>query len=132
MRGGPLSTRSLHALVVSKLALEKRAACLVNGRQDTSLCGQASPWAHVLHALPGDSCQHRQECGLRWTHASGDNSHSVIQCNVQLFLYGCCGSRPVMHTQRHCRQGLAHPSEASRCLLPSWSQPDNGGDHSWR
>ena len=52
MRGGPLSTRSLHALVVSKLALEKRAACLVNGRQDTSLCGQASPWAHVLHALP--------------------------------------------------------------------------------
>ena len=31
-----------------------------------------------------DSCQHRQERCLCWSHASGDNSHSVVQCNVQL------------------------------------------------
>ena len=37
-----------------------------------------------------------------------------------------------MHNQRHCTQGLAHPSAASRCTLPSWSQPDSGGDRSWR
>ena len=35
-----------------------------------------------------DSCQHRQGCGLRWSHASGDNSHGVIQCNVQRFSVG--------------------------------------------
>ena len=35
-----------------------------------------------------DSCQHRQERGLCWSHASGDNSHSVVQCNVQLSSVG--------------------------------------------
>ena len=35
-----------------------------------------------------DSGQHRQERGHRWAHASGDNSHSVIQCNIQLFIVG--------------------------------------------
>ena len=25
-----------------------------------------------------DSCQHRQERGLHWPHASGDDSHRVI------------------------------------------------------
>ena len=35
-----------------------------------------------------DSCQHRQERGLCWSHASRDDSHSVIQCNVQFLGVG--------------------------------------------
>ena len=33
-----------------------------------------------------DSC--RQERGLGWAHSPGDNWHSVIQCNIQLFSVG--------------------------------------------
>ena len=36
-----------------------------------------------------------------------------------------------MHTKWRCTQGLAHPSAASTCTLPTWSQPDSGGDRSW-
>ena len=39
-----------------------------------------------------DSCQHRQERGVRWSHASGDNARSVIDCNVQLF--SACAAAP--------------------------------------
>ena len=48
------------------------------------------------------------------------------------FLVWYCGTKLAMHTQRHCTQGLAHPSAASMCTFPSWSQPDSGGDRSWR
>ena len=55
--------------------------------------------------------------------------HPVIISIVSFScLVWCCGTRLVMHTQRHCRQGQAHPSAASRGMLPSWSQPDSGGD----
>ena len=35
------------------------------------------------------------------------------------FLVWYCGTKLAMHTQRHCTQGLSHPSAASRCTFPA-------------